>query len=220
MKLTNQQIAQIEETLVLNGIVYDDIKLEVLDHIATEVQMLMDENTLSFDDNFKIAIDKWSQELKPSYSIYTGLNVKYPKIVLDKKVSAIKKQLFINFSISLIFLSTFLVLSTFYNAKLLTYYFQVGARFVFITGYLLLIFNTIRIRNSKINMSFYSQHKNRVAIYISWIYPFCFINTPADSTNQIMLVFTCSIMLLHLLFSSRLAMKHFEFEKKLSFTKP
>lgn len=214
MKLTTEQIKEIEGTLILYGIVYEDIKLEVLDHIATEIQALMDENTLSFDDNFKIAIDKWSQELKPSYSIYTGLNVKYPKIVLDKKVSAIKKQLFINFSISLIFLSTFLVLSTFYNAKLLTYYFQVGARFVFITGYLLLIINTIRIWNSRINTSFYSQHKNRVAIYISWIFPFCFINTPAGSTNQIILVFTGSIMLLHLLFSSRLAMKHYQFEKK------
>jgi hypothetical protein len=31
MKLTNQQITTIEETLVLNGVVYDDIKLELVD---------------------------------------------------------------------------------------------------------------------------------------------------------------------------------------------
>jgi hypothetical protein len=36
MKLTNQQT--IEETLVLNGVVYDDIKLELIDHIATEIE--------------------------------------------------------------------------------------------------------------------------------------------------------------------------------------
>ena len=216
MKLTVEQIVQIEETLVLNGIVYDDIRQEVLDHIATEIQVLMDEKTPSFDENFEIALDKWSEELKPACSIFTGLNVNYPQIVLDKKVAAIKKQIFIGFLISLIFLFTFLGFSAFYNLKLLTYYFQVGARFVFITGYLLLIINTIRIWNSKINTSFYSQHKNRVAVYICWIYPFCFINTPAGTTNQIILVFTGSLMLLHLLFSSRLAMKHFKFEKKLS----
>jgi hypothetical protein len=38
MKLTNQQIETIEETLVLNGVVYDDIKLELIDHIATEIE--------------------------------------------------------------------------------------------------------------------------------------------------------------------------------------
>jgi hypothetical protein len=38
MKLTNQQIETIEETLVLNGVVYDDIKLELVDHIATEIE--------------------------------------------------------------------------------------------------------------------------------------------------------------------------------------
>ena len=214
MKLTTEQIKEIEGTIVLYGIVYEDIKLEVLDHIATEIQALMDENTLSFDENFKIVLDKWSEELKPACSIFTGLTVNYPQIVLVKKVTTIKKQIFSGFLISVIFLFTFLGFSAFYNAKLLTYYFQIGARFVFITGYLLLILNTIRIWNSKINTSFYSKHKNRVAIYLTWIYPFCFINTPAGSTNQIILVFTGSIMLLHLLFSSRLAMKHYQFEKK------
>jgi hypothetical protein len=34
MKLTNQQITTIEETLVLNGVVYDALSSELLDHIA------------------------------------------------------------------------------------------------------------------------------------------------------------------------------------------
>jgi hypothetical protein len=37
MKLTNQQIATIDETLVLNGVTYDDIKLELVDH-TTEIE--------------------------------------------------------------------------------------------------------------------------------------------------------------------------------------
>jgi hypothetical protein len=44
MKLTNQQITTIEQTLVLNGVVYDDIKLELLDHIATEIESIIDES--------------------------------------------------------------------------------------------------------------------------------------------------------------------------------
>ncbi|WP_016988952.1 hypothetical protein [Flavobacterium sp. ACAM 123] len=40
MKLTAPQIAFINETLVLNGLIYDDIKLEVMDHIASEIEVL------------------------------------------------------------------------------------------------------------------------------------------------------------------------------------
>ncbi len=39
MKLTTEQITQIEETLVLNGLIYDDIKLEITDHIASEIEV-------------------------------------------------------------------------------------------------------------------------------------------------------------------------------------
>jgi hypothetical protein len=43
--MTNQPTNNtIEQTLVLNGVVYDDIKLELLDHIATEIESIIDES--------------------------------------------------------------------------------------------------------------------------------------------------------------------------------
>jgi hypothetical protein len=51
MRLTNQQTT-IEQTLVLNGVVYDDIKLELLDHIATEIESIID-SQFSFEENLK-----------------------------------------------------------------------------------------------------------------------------------------------------------------------
>ncbi|MFV8354516.1 hypothetical protein [Flavobacterium sp. XS2P14] len=221
MKLTTEQIAQIEETLVLNGIVYDDIKLEVLDHIATEVQVLMDENTLSFDENFKLVLDKWSEELKPSSSFFTGLSVSYPQIILNKRLLLVKKQMLFGFLLSIAGLLIFMSLIEFYDAKVVIYNFQVGARYVFVIGYVLLIFNTIRIWRSKLNTSFYINHKSRLSMYIPMIYPFCFINiTPKLLHNQVLFVVISAFMLFHLLLSSQLALKHFQFEKKLSFTKP
>jgi hypothetical protein len=38
MQLTVEQISTINETLVLNGLVYDDVKMELLDHIASEIE--------------------------------------------------------------------------------------------------------------------------------------------------------------------------------------
>ena len=59
MKLTNQQITQIDEILVLNGLNYEDLKLEVTDHIASEIEVLMEDNSFSFDENLKAVFEKW-----------------------------------------------------------------------------------------------------------------------------------------------------------------
>jgi 6-phosphogluconate dehydrogenase len=73
MRLTNQQITTIEQTLVLNGVVYDDIKLELLDHIATEIESIIDESQFSFEENLKKVFAKWKNELTPSSSF--GLEI-------------------------------------------------------------------------------------------------------------------------------------------------
>ncbi|MFB0909668.1 MAG: hypothetical protein QMA99_01700 [Flavobacterium sp.] len=79
MKLTNQQITTIEETLVLNGVVYDDIKLELLDHIATEIEVLIEGNSLSFEENVQMVFKRWEPQLKPSNSFLTGISNSYPR---------------------------------------------------------------------------------------------------------------------------------------------
>ena len=216
MKLTAEQIECINQTLIEKGIKYDDIKLEVLDHIATEVQVLMDENTLSFDENFKLVLDKWSEELKPSSSFFTGLGVSYPTIILNKRLLLVKKQILFGFLLSITGLLVFMSLIELYDSKIIIYNYQVGARYVFVVGYVLLIFNTIRIWRSKLNTSFYMNHKTRLSMYIPMIYPFCFINTtPMLLHNQVLFVVISTFMLFHLLLSSQLALKHFQFEKKL-----
>ena len=216
MKLTAEQIEFIDSILLLKGIKYDDVKLEMMDHIASEIEDKMGENTLSFDENFKQVLDKWSEELKPCSSFFTGLSVSYPKIILNKRLLLIKKQMLFGFLLSIAGLLVFISLTEFYDSNAITQNFKVGARYLFVFGYVLLIFNTIRIWRSKLNTSFYMNHKSRLAIYITWIYPFCFINSsPLNLINQCVLVFTGTFMLFHLLLSSQLALKHFQFEKKL-----
>jgi hypothetical protein len=216
MKLTNQQITTIEETLVLNGVVYDDIKLELLDHIATEIEVLIEGNSLSFEENVQMVFKRWEPQLKPSNSFLTGISNSYPKMILDKKLALIKKQLFIGFLISTTVLVTFLVLKEYYNPQFLTSQFQKGGRFLYIAGYLLLTFSSIRIWKSKLNTSFNHLFKTRVMMYLFYIYPIIFFTTPTTINNQVMLVICESLMLFHLLLSFQLVSKHFQFEKKLN----
>ena len=147
MKLTNQQISIIAETLNLNGVVYDDIKLELLDHIASEIEFLMEENTLSFEENLKIVFEKWEPQLKPaSDNLWVGYGLSVPKIILDKLVIEKKKELFVMSSIVIVLTLSLIVLNIFFkNPFFITIIVQflksvslIGAFFLLITKLLLL----------------------------------------------------------------------------------
>jgi hypothetical protein len=70
MKLTNQQIETIEETLVLNGVVYDDIKLELIDHIATEIESEVESKL--FETVLKEVFDSWKPQLNQHHKLLLG----------------------------------------------------------------------------------------------------------------------------------------------------
>ena len=94
MKLTNQQIASIDETLVLDGVVYDDIKLELLDHIATEIESEASIENKPFETVLKEVFDRWKPQLKPtSHNLLLGYGFSAPKIISDKFADDKKKEL-------------------------------------------------------------------------------------------------------------------------------
>jgi hypothetical protein len=214
MKLTNQQITFIDSILFLNGFKYDDVKLEVMDHIASEVEVLMDVNKNSFDVNLKTVLHKWSKELKPSTSIFTGFRNSYPQMILEKKVSVVKRQLLMALAISFVVLLSFLTCNRWFEASRITYNFQLGVMILYIVGCLLLVVNYFRINISKVNTSFKNVYKARLIFYLYYIYPICFFNTPTTLNNQILLVLSESLIIFHLLLSLQLVQKHFQFEKK------
>jgi hypothetical protein len=92
MKLTSEQIATIEETLVTKGLIYDDIKLEVTDHIASEIEIAIKDNSISFDDAFKQSFENWNDQLRPSSSFWIGSKNVDPKVVIEKFLSLSKRQ--------------------------------------------------------------------------------------------------------------------------------
>lgn len=90
MKLTAEQIATIEETLVLKGLVYDDIKPEVTDHIASEIENKLENNQSNFTEVFDEVFSKWQSELKLTSSWWSS-GFEAPRIVIDRYVLQIKK---------------------------------------------------------------------------------------------------------------------------------
>ena len=86
MKLTNQQVTQIDEILVLNGLNYEDVKLELIDHIASEIEL---EEESTFEVAFAKSLKKWELLLKQTKS--NGWGIVGPKIIVDRYVAAASK---------------------------------------------------------------------------------------------------------------------------------
>jgi hypothetical protein len=94
MKLNTQQIAEIDETLVLKGLIYEDIKLEITDHIATEIENRLENNPSNFKDVFEDVFNKWEGLLTPtSNAAWLGIFILAPKAVVNKMVAYSKKQI-------------------------------------------------------------------------------------------------------------------------------
>ena len=60
------------------------IRLEVLDHIVSEVEERMDSKNKSFQEVFASVKHKWNSQLKETSSLFFGMGFSAPKIVIQK----------------------------------------------------------------------------------------------------------------------------------------
>lgn len=102
MKLTNEQIEIIDQTLMDKGVIYDDIKLELLDHIITDIELETEES--NFDVAFSKAMLKWERELEVTSSFWD--NLIGPRIIIGKYSALSKKK----YLLSLLFAVAFSIL--------------------------------------------------------------------------------------------------------------
>ena len=88
MKLSPSQIETIDVFLYKNNVKYIDIKLELLDHIASQIEYEMKTTKKTFPDAYNQVFDNWSEEFKLTRDFFS-IKSTYPKLVHSK----LKKQL-------------------------------------------------------------------------------------------------------------------------------
>jgi len=223
MKLTNQQIVQIEENLVLNGLIYDDIKLEVTDHIASEIEEEINNETSSFEDAFKEVFNRWKPELKPSFSGLIGFT--NPRIMTVKCHKIVKRQLFTAISISSMITFTLMVFVRNSSYGLILTDIQGALRSFVLVEFCLVILAWVLIWQSKHQTTYsYLMKKKSFGLIIFLfmigigLYP-VMLNHP-DAKIAFVSIFSVITYVLFTGIYLQLAYKHFQFEKTLSFTKP
>lgn len=223
MKLTTQQIATIDETLVLNGLIYEDIKLELTDHIASEIEATMNDNSISFDEAFKQAFENWKEQLRPSSSFWLGVKNVAPKIVIEKWELIHRKQnptiiqfaFFITIIIGI--LKVFSTENIPENISLITRWFCL-ALWVFITTIRIIMWKS----KHKTLYSFIFKKRSRVPLNFLVLITLGLFPNRMLEINSILEITVVFMVILVILFSFScltLAYKHFQFERELFISK-
>lgn len=219
MKLTNQQIAQIEETLVLNGLIYEDIKLEITDHIASEIEEKISNEKSSFEIVFKEVFQKWKPELKPSFSGLIGFT--NPRIMTVKCHKIVKRQLFTVITISsLITLSLLVFVRNSSYGSVLTNIPEALRSFVLVE-FCLVILAWGLMWKSKHQTTYSYLMKKRSFGLILFLFMLGIggfpvrLNHPDAKIAFVSVFFAITYVLITGIYL-QLAYKHFQFEKKLS----
>jgi hypothetical protein len=223
MKLTTEQIATIEETLVLNGVVYDDIKLELLDHIATEIELEISIEEKPFEVVLKEVFEKWKRSLViTSSSAWLGVFFQAPRVVVDKMISYSKRQIVFVLMSTIIFgFFLALIVSNIHQEQTFNAL-NWGLR----GGFLLMVLATIAslflIWKSKIKTTY-----GRLFLYRGWltflfIFQFNLINGPLRHFNvnnslwhNFISCFFIGFPFFYSFFQIMMAFEHFKTAKKL-----
>ena len=94
MELTNEQTQQIEHYLDKKRFNFIDLKVEILDHIFSDIENLMSKN-ITFENAYKIIVLKWDKYFRDSSSLYFGLFYSESKIVVKNAVKMFKPFYFL-----------------------------------------------------------------------------------------------------------------------------
>lgn len=219
MKLTNQQLTIIEETLILNGVVYDDIKLELIDHIASEIEAETINDSKSFKIILKEVLEKWKPELQPSFSGLIGFT--NPRIMTVKCHKIVKRQLFTVIIFSSLITLALMVFVRNSNYGLVLTNLQGALRSFVLVEFCLVILAWGLLWKSKHQTTYSYLMKKKSFGLIIFLFMIGIggfpvrLNHPDAKIAFVSVFFAITYVLITGIYL-QLAYKHFQFEKKLS----
>lgn len=213
MKLTAEQIECINQTLIKKGIKFDDLKIEVLDHIASQIESEMKTTQTTFSEAFNKVFERWNEEFVLTRA-YFSLNTYYPKLARNKFGNQLKLELITAISLSLMLILSFQLLSD-SNAR---FQFIFWIKKVFFYAYFgtiaaMFIFKFLN-QKSKISSTCKYTFDSRFPVFLLWITIVFNDNIPSDKTNQNMLVLAMGYVFVFLISTVYLGFKHYQFQKK------
>lgn len=220
MKLTNEQIAIVDQTLVLNGLIYEDIKLEITDHIASEIEVEMNDKNISFEDALKTVFENWKEQLQLSYSFWTGIKNSAPRIVIEKWESIHRKQNPTIFLFSLFMTILIIGILKLLKIENLPETVTLTTKWFCLSLWVFIVAIRVILRKSIHKTLFALIFKKRSRVPLNGLILIVIGLFPNSmlGINSILEIIVCFFVVLLLMFSIsslKIAYKHFQFENKI-----
>lgn len=215
MKLTAEQIEYINQTLVKKGVKFDDLKMEVLDHIASQIEYEMATTEKTFPEAYNQVFERWNAEFKPTRAFFS-LNTYYPKLARSKFGNQIKLEIITAITIAAVLFFSFQLVSD-SNTKL---QFIIWIKKVFFYAYIgtilsMFIFKFLNAK-SKVSSTYKHSFDARFPSIFIWLTLIFNDNIPQDTTNQNLFIPSMGCLFMYLLSTIYLGFKHYQFQKKIS----
>lgn len=210
MELTKSQIQQIENYLTDINFDYQDLKPEIIDHMASEIEDSMQNDLIDFDTAFVLVRIKWNKSFRKVSGFYFGRFSSAPKIII-KKASKIYRPFYIglllSYFIPLLLFKNVLPDVSIANKPIATY-----LSFVALLSVVVSLFVLIKIRSSKINTIYKFIIKTNMvsAFFLSFLVLLFFF---LKAYSNIFIPFYCSAIYISFMFSYFYA-KHHKFLSK------
>jgi hypothetical protein len=220
MKLTNQQIEIIDQTLVLNGVVYDDVKLELIDHIATDIENQLENQESDFEVALKKSFENWSDQLQLANSFWVNTKKAVPRMLLDKWILDAKKKLIKGSVIAIVLAVLITIIEKILDNEILIINARTILQAIFsIELVAILVLKFFIWKSDKKSFSgFLFQTQTRFSV-LFMILLFCLKGMPLLSLNPDLKInlasnFMAMFYMVLPLFFLQLAFKHFQFIQK------
>ena len=215
MKLTPEQIECINQTLIKKGVKFDDLKMEVLDHIASQIEYEMAATQKTFPDACNQVFDNWSEEFKLTRDFFS-LQSTYPKLVHSKLKNQLQREVIISVVTSLLLIISFqLVDDTQEKLEFIRLMKDVMFYTFCATAAAALLIKLWNLK-SKATSTYKHLFDSRFTLLIIFLSFIINPSIPHDLTNQNLFVATIGCFFVFLLSIIFVGMKHIQFQKKIS----
>ena len=154
--LTKEQIEIIEDYLTDKDVKYIDIRFEILDHLISNVEFLIEYRNISFKNAFDDVKLKWNKSLKSTSSFWLGLAHHGPSIFIDKCLRIYKPFLFKSILLTIVLICVIYGLKESFGFSLIPYKENITL-FISVSQTIYIVFaiyGYVRMKIKKINSTF------------------------------------------------------------------
>jgi hypothetical protein len=215
MKLTTEQLQCIDQTLIKKGIKFDDIKIEVIDHIASEIECEIETNQKPFLEAFNQVFERWKPDFELTTSFFS-FETYYPKLVSNKIRNQIKVELIATAAIlSLLLISLQVIID---SAGKVTFIFWLRKGFVLLYFLIITLIVFLKYLNtkSKLTSTYKYRSDNQFPVFIICSIIFFDDTIPESIISQNLLVLLIGTYFVSVISTLHLCLKHYKFHRQLS----